>query len=81
MLEFNEGPFTRPLAIIYKRGRELSPAVRKFIEVLTTSKVKVPGGHPVRNPDKPDKGEKPEKNDKGDRGETTERAEKIEKSA
>jgi DNA-binding transcriptional LysR family regulator len=81
MLEFNEGPFTRPLAIIYKRGRELSPAVRKFIEVLTTSKVKVPGGHPVCNPDKPDKGEKPEKNDKGDRGETTERAEKIEKSA
>ena len=34
MLEFTEGPFTRPLAIIYKRGRELSPAVRKFIEVL-----------------------------------------------
>jgi hypothetical protein len=25
------------LAIIYKRGRELSPAVRKFIEVLTHS--------------------------------------------
>ena len=25
MLEFIEGPFTRPLAIIYKRGRELSP--------------------------------------------------------
>ena len=39
MLEFQEGPFTRPLAIIYKRGRELSPAVRKFIEVLTTSKL------------------------------------------
>ena len=37
MLEFQEGTFTRPLAIIYKRGRELSPAVRKFIEVLTTS--------------------------------------------
>ncbi|HEY2487639.1 MAG TPA: LysR substrate-binding domain-containing protein [Candidatus Binataceae bacterium] len=35
MLEFTEGTFTRPLAIIYKRGRELSPAVRKFIEVLT----------------------------------------------
>ncbi|HKD65747.1 MAG TPA: LysR substrate-binding domain-containing protein [Candidatus Binataceae bacterium] len=37
MLEFQEGVFTRPLAIIYKRGRELSPAVRKFIEVLTSS--------------------------------------------
>jgi DNA-binding transcriptional LysR family regulator len=37
MLDFQEGVFTRPLAIIYKRGRELSPAVRKFIEVLTTS--------------------------------------------
>ena len=37
MIEFQEGPFTRPLAIIYKRGRELSPAARKFIEVLTTS--------------------------------------------
>jgi hypothetical protein len=37
MLEFQEGTFLRPLAIIYKRGRELSPAVRKFIEVLTTS--------------------------------------------
>ena len=34
---YQEGPFTRPLAIIYKHGRELSPAVRKFIEVLTTS--------------------------------------------
>jgi DNA-binding transcriptional LysR family regulator len=36
-LEFQEGVFTRPLAIIYKRGRELSPAVRKFIEVLTSN--------------------------------------------
>jgi len=34
-VEFEEGTFTRPLAIIYKRGRELAPAVRKFIEVLT----------------------------------------------
>ena len=39
MLEFQEGAFLRPLAIIYKRGRELSPAVRKFIEVLTTSNI------------------------------------------
>ncbi len=37
MLEFQEGTFLRPLAIIYKRGRELSPAVRKFIDVLTQS--------------------------------------------
>jgi DNA-binding transcriptional LysR family regulator len=68
VLEFNEGPFTRPLAIIYKRGRELSPAVRKFIDVLTTSKVKVPGGHPVRNHDKSEKAEK------GDRAEATEKS-------
>jgi DNA-binding transcriptional LysR family regulator len=69
VLEFNEGPFTRPLAIIYKRGRELSPAVRKFIDVLTTSKVKVPGGHPLRI------------NEKGDKSEPSERGEKAEKSA
>jgi LysR family transcriptional regulator, transcriptional activator of the cysJI operon len=37
MLEFQEGTFLRPLAIIYKRGRELSPAVRKFIDTLTQS--------------------------------------------
>ena len=73
MLEFTEGPFTRPLAIIYKRGRELSPAVRKFIEVLTTSKLPVPGGHQMRHNDKP---EKPERIDRA-----VERAEKIEKSA
>src|SRR6185312_6023592 len=81
MLEFSEGPFTRPLAIIYKRGRELSPAVRKFIDVLTTSKVKVPGGHPVRNHDKPDRPDKVEKADKLERTEAADRAEKIEKSA
>ncbi|MGH7815163.1 MAG: LysR family transcriptional regulator [Candidatus Binataceae bacterium] len=39
MLEFQEGTFLRPLAIIYKRGRELSPAVRKFIDTLTQSPV------------------------------------------
>jgi LysR family transcriptional regulator, transcriptional activator of the cysJI operon len=39
MLDFQEGTFTRPLAIIYKRGRELSPAVRKFVEVLTNNQV------------------------------------------
>ena len=51
-----------------KRGRELSPAVRKFIDVLTTSKVKVPGGHPARNHDKGEKAEK------GDRAEATEKS-------
>jgi DNA-binding transcriptional LysR family regulator len=51
LLEFNEGPFMRPLAIIYKRGRELSPAVSKFIEVLTTSKIQMPG-QAGRNGDK-----------------------------
>ncbi|MBF6571456.1 MAG: LysR family transcriptional regulator [Candidatus Binataceae bacterium] len=39
IIEFTEGTFTRPLAIIYKRGRELSPAVHKFIEVLTTAHI------------------------------------------
>lgn len=39
LLEFSEGTFTRPLAIIYKRGRELSPAVRKFIDVLTQTNI------------------------------------------
>lgn len=38
IINFQEGTFVRPLAIIYKRGRELSPAVRKFIEVLTASR-------------------------------------------
>jgi LysR family transcriptional regulator, transcriptional activator of the cysJI operon len=38
IIDFQEGTFVRPLAIIYKRGRELSPAVRKFIEVLTASR-------------------------------------------
>jgi hypothetical protein len=46
--------------------------VRKFIEVLTTSKVKVPGGHPVRNN---------EKGDHSERAEKAERLEKVEKSA
>jgi len=49
LLEFVEGPFMRPLAIIYKRGRELSPAVAKFIEVLTTSKIPLPGQKSAAN--------------------------------
>ena len=59
LVEFNEGPFMRPLAIIYKRGRELSPAVSKFIEVLTTSKIPLPGQ--TRNLEKTDRGERTEK--------------------
>jgi DNA-binding transcriptional LysR family regulator len=30
-----EGPFMRPIAIVYRRGRSLPPAVKKFIAVLT----------------------------------------------
>ena len=54
MLEFQEGTFLRPLAIIYKRGRELSPAVRKFIEVLTTSNI-VPRARGDKTGDKPER--------------------------
>src|ERR1700731_141273 len=43
MLEFVEGTFTRPLAIIYKRGPELSPSVRQFVGVLTTTKIRSSG--------------------------------------
>jgi len=74
MLEFTEGPFTRPLAIIYKRGRELSPAVRKFVEVLTTSKIPIPGQAPARGADK---GERNERSERPERAERAERAEKV----
>lgn len=30
-----EGPFKRPIAILYRRGRSLPPAVKKFMAVLT----------------------------------------------
>ena len=68
-LEFEEGTFSRPLAIIHKRGRELSPAVRKFIEVLTTSHP-LPATPPAR-----------EKGERGKGGARSERAEEAEKSA
>ena len=74
MLEFQEGSFLRPLAIIYKRGRELSPAVRKFIEVLTTSNI-VPRA----------RGDKTERPARGERAEcvldagSSDRAEKSDK--
>jgi LysR family transcriptional regulator, transcriptional activator of the cysJI operon len=93
LLEFSEGPFTRPLAIIYKRGRELSPALRKFIEVLTTSKLPMPG-HSGRNmdrqnvdgrnlegqnPERPDRLEKHDHNERHDRAERVDRTERSEK--
>ena len=64
MLEFQEGTFLRPLAIIYKRGRELSPAVRKFIEVLTTSNIvpRARGDKTVDKPERPARGERAERN-------------------
>jgi DNA-binding transcriptional LysR family regulator len=60
VLEFNEGPFLRPLAIIYKRGRDLSPAVNRFVEVLTASKIQLPG-HGASNHEKPERQERVEK--------------------
>lgn len=75
MIEFAEGPFTRPLAIIYKRGRELSPAVRKFIDVLTAIKTSTPaptGGNHGRNHDR---------HEKSERAERAEKSERLEKSA
>ena len=35
LLPLAEGPFTRPIAVLYRRGRSLPPAVRKFMAVLT----------------------------------------------
>jgi DNA-binding transcriptional LysR family regulator len=87
MLEFVEGTFTRPLAIIYKRGRELSPAVRKFVEVLTTTKIQSPGmradkgdrgdGNSPRNESRAERAEKTERAEKAERPEKTERAERA----
>lgn len=34
-LTLAEGPFMRPIAALYRRGRSLPPAVKKFIAVLT----------------------------------------------
>jgi DNA-binding transcriptional LysR family regulator len=33
---FSEGPLYRPLGLIHRRGRELSPAARAFLELATT---------------------------------------------
>ena len=74
MLEFQEGPFTRPLAIIYKRGRELSPAVRKFIDVLTSAGISPKAGAGR------EKAERPSRAERGERT-TDASVEKAEKSA
>ncbi len=80
MLEFQEGTFLRPLAIIYKRGRELSPAVRKFIEVLTTSNIvpRARGDKTIDKPERPARGERAERNSDSS---NSDRAEKAEKTA
>jgi hypothetical protein len=87
MLEFAEGTFTRPLAIIYKRGRELSPAVRKFVEVLTTAKIHSPGtraekgdGNSARSDARAERADKSDRAEKADRTEKPERAEKAERA-
>ncbi len=73
MLEFIEGTFTRPLAIIYKRGRELAPAVSKFIEVLTTANI----ASPWAGTEKADRGDS-----NSSRGESrAEKPERVEKTA
>jgi DNA-binding transcriptional LysR family regulator len=83
LLEFQEGTFTRPLAIIYKRGRELSPAVRKFIEILTVGTQ--PGD--LSRVEKPEKSERADKAERSERAERSheparaERTDKVEKSA
>jgi len=79
ILDFQEGTFTRPLAIVYKRGRELSPAVKKFLDVLTQTH---PG--PTGRGEKADRSDKAERAERAERpheGNRAERAEKAEKSA
>ena len=71
VLEFSEGTFTRPLAIIYKRGRELSPAVRKFIDVLTQSNILPKVG----------RGERAERGGRAERLTSADGPEKAEKTA
>jgi DNA-binding transcriptional LysR family regulator len=79
MLEFQEGTFLRPLAIIYKRGRELSPAVRKFIEVLTTSGISPKAGAGRERAERTARSERADRGERG--GDHSERVEKAEKSA
>ena len=35
VVSLEEGPFIRPIAVLYRRGRALPPAVKKFVAVLT----------------------------------------------
>jgi DNA-binding transcriptional LysR family regulator len=81
MLEFQEGTFLRPLAIIYKRGRELSPAVRKFIEVLTTSTIVPKAGAGRERAERTARSERADRGERGGDANHSERAEKAEKSA
>lgn len=77
-LEFVEGTFTRPLAIIYKRGREPSPAVRKFIDVLTTAKIQTPGVRADKGIERADgAASRAEKSERSERAEKAERAERA----
>jgi hypothetical protein len=34
MLHFKGRSFTRPLAILHRKGRVLTPAMKKFVEIL-----------------------------------------------
>jgi DNA-binding transcriptional LysR family regulator len=36
-VKLEEGDFTRPIAIVYKKSRVLSPAMKKFITLLKES--------------------------------------------
>jgi len=38
-IRFADGSFKRPLAIIHRKGRVLTPAMKKFIETLTNQKI------------------------------------------
>lgn len=78
LVEFAEGSFTRPLAMIYKRGRELSPAVRKFIDVLTSSKLQPTGIRANGNRDGDGESARPE--GRTERGEKAERSERSERA-
>jgi DNA-binding transcriptional LysR family regulator len=37
-LTFTEGPFTREIGIIHRRGKVFSPAARAFVELLTSAR-------------------------------------------
>jgi DNA-binding transcriptional LysR family regulator len=41
-------PIKRPLAIIHRKGRVLTPAMKKFIAMLTGKPVKNPAGNGVK---------------------------------